>query len=83
MHDPAFGEQTFGQGEAKALRGAGDESDGHFRLGVGVGAGVGKHLGLRVVGLDHWFLGVFAQILTSKLYDYPYPSPYPYPLNFF
>jgi hypothetical protein len=30
MHDPAFGEQTFGQGEAKALRGAGDESGGHW-----------------------------------------------------
>jgi hypothetical protein len=30
MHDPAFGEQTFGQGEAKALGSAGDESDGHW-----------------------------------------------------
>jgi hypothetical protein len=30
MHDPAFGEQTFGQGEAKALGSAGDESGGHW-----------------------------------------------------
>jgi hypothetical protein len=29
MHDPAFGEQTFGQGEAKALGSAGDEIGGH------------------------------------------------------
>ena len=30
MHDPAVGEQAFGQGAAQALGGTGDESGGHF-----------------------------------------------------
>jgi len=30
MDDPAIGEQPFGQGAAKALGSAGDESGGHF-----------------------------------------------------
>jgi hypothetical protein len=30
MHGPTIREETFGQGTAKALRGTGDESGGHF-----------------------------------------------------